>query len=170
MRRALQLARHCPATRPSRLPPCFNSLSSMTASCVRHKQTVAAAPTTDFSSLLSAHQREVLAQERTVMLSLHESLLAMGTDPKELLVLRDVINQMEELFMVCVVGEFNAGKSSFVNALLGGRHVEEGVLPTTAQVAVLRYGERESRAPSLDASGLPVEVTGARARPLEFLR
>ena len=60
----------------------------MTASCVRHKQTVAAAPTADFSSLLSAHQREVLAQERTVMLSLHESLLAMGTDPKELLVLR----------------------------------------------------------------------------------
>ena len=44
------------------------------------------------------------------------------------------------------------------------------VLPTTAQVAVLRFGERESRAPSLDASGLPVEVTGARARPLEFLR
>ena len=163
MKRALRLARHaCPAQRPSCLPPCFSSLSPMTAGRARHKQTTAAAPA-DFSSLLSAHQREVLAQERTVMLSLHESLLAMGTDPKELLVLRDVINQMEELFMVCVVGEFNAGKPSFVNALLGGRHVEEGVLPTTAQVAVLRFGERESRAPSLDASGLPVEVR-ARAR------
>jgi GTPase Era involved in 16S rRNA processing len=31
------------------------------------------------------------------------------------------MTQMEDLFMVCVVGEFNAGKSKFVNALLGDR-------------------------------------------------
>jgi GTPase SAR1 family protein len=39
-------------------------------------------------------------------------------------------------------GEFNAGKSALLNALLGGPYVEEGVTPTTAQVTVLRYGEQ----------------------------
>ena len=112
----------------------------------------------EFSALLSAHQRDLVQRERSVLLRLHENLVAFGTDTEQLLVLRDVIAQMEELFMVCVVGEFNAGKSSFVNALLGGRHAEEGVLPTTAVVAILRHGERESRSPSLDASGLPIEV------------
>jgi ribosome biogenesis GTPase A len=38
-------------------------------------------------------------------------------------ILRDSIQQLEDLFMVCVVGEFNAGKSRFINALLGGRCV-----------------------------------------------
>jgi GTPase Era involved in 16S rRNA processing len=28
--------------------------------------------------------------------------------------------------MVCVVGEFNAGKSRFINALLGDRYLKEG--------------------------------------------
>jgi GTP-binding protein EngB required for normal cell division len=36
-------------------------------------------------------------------------------------VLKDAISQVEDMFMVCVVGEFNAGKSRFVNALLGDR-------------------------------------------------
>ncbi len=38
-------------------------------------------------------------------------------------ILRDAISQVEDLFMVCVVGEFNAGKSRFINALLGDRWV-----------------------------------------------
>lgn len=39
-----------------------------------------------------------------------------------------------------MVGEFNAGKSSVINALLGGRFLREGVLPTTNEISVLRYG------------------------------
>jgi len=34
--------------------------------------------------------------------------------------------QVEDLFMVCVVGEFNAGKSRFINALLGDKYLKEG--------------------------------------------
>ena len=34
--------------------------------------------------------------------------------------------QVEDLFMVCVVGEFNAGKSKFINALLGDTYLKEG--------------------------------------------
>lgn len=35
------------------------------------------------------------------------------------------------------------GKSCFVNALLGGDYVKEGVLPTTAQITVLKYGQAQ---------------------------
>jgi len=40
-----------------------------------------------------------------------------------------------------VVGEFNAGKSAFINALIGHEVLSEGVTPTTTQVNILRYGE-----------------------------
>ena len=43
-------------------------------------------------------------------------------------------------FMIVVVGEFNAGKSAFVSALLGHRVFEEGVTPTTARIQLIRYG------------------------------
>jgi len=34
--------------------------------------------------------------------------------------------QLGELFLLVVVGEFNAGKSAFLNALLGHKHLKEG--------------------------------------------
>ena len=48
------------------------------------------------------------------------------------------IEQLDELFLLVVIGEFNAGKSAFINALLGSRVVAEGVTPTTAQINVLQ--------------------------------
>jgi tetratricopeptide (TPR) repeat protein/GTP-binding protein EngB required for normal cell division len=42
--------------------------------------------------------------------------------------------------LVAVMGEFNAGKSSFVNALVGEEVAPTGVTPTTATVNVLRHG------------------------------
>lgn len=41
---------------------------------------------------------------------------------------------------LAVMGEFNAGKSSFVNALVGASVARVGVTPTTATINVLRYG------------------------------
>jgi tetratricopeptide (TPR) repeat protein/GTP-binding protein EngB required for normal cell division len=44
--------------------------------------------------------------------------------------------------LVAVMGEFNAGKSSFVNALCGEEVAPTGVTPTTATVNVLRHGAK----------------------------
>ncbi len=41
---------------------------------------------------------------------------------------------------VAIVGEFNAGKSTFINALVGAEVAPTGVLPTTATLHHLRYG------------------------------
>lgn len=54
--------------------------------------------------------------------------------------LRDAAAGLEEPFLLVVAGEFNSGKSSAVNALLGGRFLTEGVLPTTNEISVLHYG------------------------------
>jgi GTP-binding protein EngB required for normal cell division len=62
-----------------------------------------------------------------------------------------------------VVGEFNTGKSTFINALLGRRLLNEGMTPTTSQVAVVRYGEVASRHERLDGV---IEATA----PAELLR
>lgn len=46
---------------------------------------------------------------------------------------------------VAVMGEFNAGKSSFVNALCGAEIARVGVTPTTATINLLRFGEPGGR-------------------------
>lgn len=38
-------------------------------------------------------------------------------------------------------GEFNSGKSTVINALLGERYLKDGVVPTTNEITFLRYSE-----------------------------
>jgi GTPase SAR1 family protein len=56
--------------------------------------------------------------------------------------LRKSIQQLNDLFLLVVVGEFNSGKSSFLNALLGDKFLDDGVTPTTSKIDTLRYGPR----------------------------
>ena len=58
---------------------------------------------------------------------------------QETRLLRDAIAALDEAFLVVVVGEFNSGKSSVINALLGERLLEDGILPTTNEISVLKY-------------------------------
>ncbi len=57
--------------------------------------------------------------------------------------LADLARGLDELFLLVVAGEFNAGKSTLVNALFGRRVMEEGPVPTTDKITVLRHGETE---------------------------
>jgi tetratricopeptide (TPR) repeat protein len=69
--------------------------------------------------------------------------------------------------LVAVMGEFNAGKSSFVNALVGEEIAPTGVTPTTATVNVLRHGDA-SGARVVYHDGTTRELGGAAISP--FLR
>lgn len=58
---------------------------------------------------------------------------------------RDLVKKLDEdRFHLVVVGEFNHGKSSFVNALLGETALAVGVTPTTAAIHHLKYSETPS--------------------------
>src|SRR5690606_29570309 len=73
------------------------------------------------------------------------------------------VRQLGELFMLVIVGEFNAGKSAFINALVGETVMPEGVTPTTAVINLLRYDD------VVTEKMLPDGVIG-RTYPAEFLR
>ena len=68
---------------------------------------------------------------------------------------------MDELFLLVVVGEYNSGKSTFINALLGDEVFAMGDLPTTRAISILRYGRAgppESIGPNLLLYHYPLEV------------
>jgi len=62
---------------------------------------------------------------------------------------------------VAVLGQFKAGKSSFLNALFGGAVVPVDVLPSTAVVTRVGYGPRE-RVTVHGLAGEPFEIPLAR--------
>ena len=55
--------------------------------------------------------------------------------------LEGVLRQLEEMFLLAVVGEFNSGKSATINTLLEAAVFEEGAVPATTRIRVPRYGE-----------------------------
>lgn len=64
--------------------------------------------------------------------------------------LMEVAQDLRDMFyLVVVIGEFNAGKSSFVNALIGAELLPVGVTPTTEAIELVRYSETPRRAPTL---------------------
>jgi small GTP-binding protein len=48
----------------------------------------------------------------------------------------------EERFSIVVLGEFNHGKSTFINALLGETILPVGITPTTAVLAHIKHGKK----------------------------
>lgn len=65
----------------------------------------------------------------------------------DLELLKTSLTQLDEFFLLVVVGEFNAGKTAFLNALLSGKFLTEGVTPTTNEIHVIRYAETAAQDP-----------------------
>ncbi len=96
-------------------------------------------------AILQERQRVLLQQEKNIAVDLASCLENFeGGEPYEK-TLRQVTASLDDLFLLVIVGEFNAGKSACINALLHNPVLEEGVIPTTHQVTILRYGEEESQ-------------------------
>ena len=113
------------------------------------------------TKILNEAQEELLREERKVLARLRTALVRFGASTEHQSALDRSIEQLDEFFLLVVVGEFNSGKSAFINALAGTRIVEEGVTPTTAQINVLQYGDtldRQVREPALHVISAPVPL------------
>ena len=111
-------------------------------------------------TILNEQQRELLKEERRQLAALTVALARFEAAPDDLATLQKSLAQLDELFLLVVVGEFNSGKSAVINALLGQSLLEEGVTPTTTQVHLLKYGAEMTREPTEEyvlALSLPVD-------------
>jgi small GTP-binding protein len=97
--------------------------------------------------ILTADQEILLKQTRETLGRLREALAETTIADADRSALAESIRQLDELFLLVVAGEFNAGKSAFINALLGQSLLTEGVTPTTSQIHLIQYGEETRQTP-----------------------
>jgi small GTP-binding protein len=100
--------------------------------------------------LISKEHEQLLRRERTLLENLRVFLARLDAPDEDQELLQRTLAQLEELFLLVVVGEFNAGKTAFLNAMLGDKLLIEGVTPTTDQIHLLRYGPELKQEPTED--------------------
>ncbi|MDT8304630.1 MAG: dynamin family protein [Anaerolineae bacterium] len=98
-------------------------------------------------NILTREQEELLKRTRDVLARLRDLMADAGATEQDRAALAESIRQLDEFFLLVVAGEFNSGKSAFINALIGRAILQEGVTPTTSQIHVLQYGEEIGKMP-----------------------
>ena len=96
--------------------------------------------------ILSKREQEIRVREQELLQRLASALERFGSDvaADDLRRFQEAREQLNGLFLLVIAGEFNSGKSSFINALLGERVLPEGVTPTTDRINILRHGPEVS--------------------------
>src|SRR5687767_7445323 len=114
-----------------------------------------------FETVVDASVQQTLRRESQLLVQLRETL-----EPEQVEERRrvdELLAGLDELFTIVIVGEFNAGKSSLINALFGARLRVEGPIPVDDRISVLRYGETASQRALSD-------YVIEQFYPVEFLR
>ena len=115
--------------------------------------------------ILSKREQEIRVREQELLQRLATALERFGSDvaAEDLRHFQEARDQLSGLFLLVIAGEFNSGKSSFINALLGERVLPEGVTPTTDRINILRHG------PAVSENLLEAYLL-ERTHPAEVLR
>jgi small GTP-binding protein len=92
-------------------------------------------------SILTDQQAQFLREEKESLAGIQLALTELELPRESLKSLQKAILQLDELFLIVVAGEFNAGKSALLNALLGEKALLEGATPTTSRVTLVKWGE-----------------------------
>lgn len=96
-------------------------------------------------AILNRKEQQLLQDEKGALERLQLALATFEVPAEDQKALQKSLQQLDDLFLLVIVGEFNSGKSAFINALLGDRFLPEGVTPTTAQIHILDYGQEADR-------------------------
>ncbi len=102
------------------------------ASLQRAYQDLAGLP----ANLMDGAEIYPLLRRIHALLDSHPALTTLGPE----------VARIQEIFdrplLITVMGEFNSGKSTLVNALIGEKIAPMGITPTTATINILKYGEK----------------------------
>jgi GTP-binding protein EngB required for normal cell division len=119
--------------------------------------------TSNDSSLLLREHESLLRDQRELLDRV--AALAAAVDPggADVDVAQALRRHVDERFLLVVVGEVKAGKSTFINVLLGRDVCAVGPTPVTDRISVLQYGDPE-------AERVVEEYLVERDLPLDLLR
>jgi small GTP-binding protein len=95
-----------------------------------------------FDTVVDPEVQALLRREHRLLVALRETLEREQADERRRV--DDLLATLDDLFTIVIAGEFNAGKSSLINALFGAKLRTEGPIPVDDRISVLRYGETAS--------------------------
>jgi GTP-binding protein EngB required for normal cell division len=84
-----------------------------------------------------------LHEERILLNELRDLLIKQDFGEQIVSQATSLKDHLEELFLLVIVGEVKAGKSSFINTLLNADVCKVGAIPTTDKIHILKYGDAE---------------------------
>ncbi len=84
-----------------------------------------------------------LSEERALLNELRDMLIKQDFGEQIVSQTTSLKDHLEELFLLVIVGEVKAGKSSFINALLNAEVCKVGAIPTTDKIHILKHGDIE---------------------------
>ncbi|KAK4763980.1 hypothetical protein SAY87_013418 [Trapa incisa] len=93
---------------------------------------------------LEDREKQLVENEKSALAEAINVIQKAAPMMEEVTLLNDAVSQIDEPFLLVIVGEFNSGKSTFINALLGESYLKEGVVPTTNEITFLRYSDLAS--------------------------
>lgn len=114
-----------------------------------------------FDTVVDANVQQTLRRESQLLVQLRETLETEQVEERRRV--DELLAGLDELFTIVIVGEFNAGKSSMINALFGAKLRVEGPIPVDDRVSILRYGETAATKQKSD-------FVSEQTYPVEFLR
>ncbi len=93
-------------------------------------------------SLLDRSHHELVKRIKNLLIYVQSDLTLLSASDKKLL--NEAQTNIDSIFLLVVVGEFNSGKSQFINTLLNEKEeiCPTGVLPTTDVINILKYGTK----------------------------
>jgi len=111
--------------------------------------------------ILNNNVQKLMQRERAILMDGHALLAKLESDQQERYLLQDAILQLDDLFLLVVAGEYNSGKSAFINALLGGEYLETGITPTTEKIHLLDFDQKQGDktiGKGIQRISLPVDI------------
>ena len=114
-----------------------------------------------FDTVVDPQVQSLVRREGQLLVQLRETLEREQVEERRRV--DELLATLEDLFTVVIVGEFNAGKSSLINALFGMKLRVEGPIPVDDRISLLRYGDTQSQK---QISDFVLE----QFYPVEFLR
>ena len=94
-------------------------------------------------NFITKKQHNIISDEKSLLSSNLIFFSSINSDKADLKLLHDTQAQLDELFLIVIAGEYNSGKTAFINTLLGDSFLKTGITPTTDKITILGYGDSQ---------------------------